>query len=506
MEESTTRKYPQPTWSQLFFWWMIAANTTVLRDYPNNWTQITAQGIYAFAVSVVASCFMTLVLGGVFGVSSVYSIIGGVFWGFGVVLSLERLILGGYRKTKAETVSLIYRLAVIVVLSLIITDSAMLYILRDDIKAELITRDINEKKAIQENSLTEIETKELSTLFTDEGKQQGRLDRLNQDMQEKLQIRDAEGRGDTTFTQEDGTVVQLSGRESHGSEYANRNKEYEAARLAFESQSDTESDGTIAHNLKRIRDRKELLLNKTNKSAESLGLAQQGVRLLEMHGALIGILLKWENLGALIFFIFFWVGDILIQSALILSKYTTGITRYDWALINDDRKAELLMKHDETAQSFLDATYQAITSSPDDRERLSTAQKCLLELIENNIVADYIVSLSDERARNGKAVASGESIKVRIAGDDDLRFKISISREIENIIRFDDLLKEQISEIEREVRLAYGDVVLERVTDTNGKEIERTLMPLIPQIDADRCLVLHFSSPDDILEATNVTS
>ena len=100
---------PKSTRFQRFFWWCAGANPYVLAVSPKKWTQTTAVGILCFFVALIAAIAMTFVLTGLPGIGGHHALFGGIFWGFGVVLVLERLLFAGYRKVRREGVSVLRR-------------------------------------------------------------------------------------------------------------------------------------------------------------------------------------------------------------------------------------------------------------------------------------------------------------------------------------------------------------------------------------------------------------
>lgn len=479
----------EPNNFQRFFWWCGGVVLSILLRYPKEWSRQTASGIFVFIVACIATIAMFGVLNGILQINVVMALLGSLFWGF-TILSLDRVFLTNYRKGKNEFWKAVYRISVTVVCSLLITDMAMLGLFRGDINSKMETRKVDDQKEIKQNVLTEADSAELAQLKKDETEHQSKLDLLNQSVQEKLEIRDAEGRGDKVYRRADGTEVLLSGKPSHEREYRERNKEYEAAKTSLEAQQDEGKNGSLANNLKRIRDRIAKYTQRQDEAEKSLKNSQDTTRLLEMHNALSEILWDKESKGALYCFMLLWLVLILLESAPILQKFASRKNPYEQALTAEDDKAEIAENFYAASAGFMRRVYENLNNDPN-AAPLTPNEEDLKQFIETKALNQNKTEIAQLLQSERQTPSFGKKIIFQIAGDAQPAGSIRIPSDIEPNIHFDDLVFE-ITSIEEEVRLKKGDVELTKVTNSAGIDIDRDFTPIVDQIEADGILILYF--------------
>lgn len=124
---------------QRFFWWLAGANLPLLEQCRSEWHKFTAIGCFVLVVGVLAVISGTFFLMGSLHLPSAIAIVGGLLWGFGVIVPLDRVLLTHFHKGNGAFIRTLPRLTLALMIALVINHPLLLTIFLAKLKRDYMT-------------------------------------------------------------------------------------------------------------------------------------------------------------------------------------------------------------------------------------------------------------------------------------------------------------------------------------------------------------------------------
>ncbi len=456
-----------------FFWWCAGVVPSVLEKCPTNHGRYTAIGVIMVVIAALASVSFAYFLMHTFSISFGAALPFGVAWGGGV-FSLDRAILTSFRKNETGKISIAQRFLLTVALALVIGEPLLLQMFGKEIQFELtqkgsiISTDARQKATARfqpevdalENSNREIENR-LDTLKND------------RDEKEKAVIGEIEG-------------TSGSGKRGVGIAADRKTIAFQESDAKYKD-AKTESAGILTQNRERLAQ----IRNEIEEEIRRINAA---------HTASDGILAKHEALfnivrtqpGATLIYIPLLFVLVTLESFPVSLKVFGKPSVYDDAL----ESAETESKENLASEKM---RRQKRENDVEERLTVAVADGTIKNLRDNGereiarkMHTEILRKIADKefkrQASDNTSVNFGEEILIEVVGENDLTVKLQLPENARSEISLKDLSGD-IATIAKEIS-AEG-AKLQKAFSSKGHDIWEDL-PLLPQLERDQKLVLHF--------------
>lgn len=467
-----------------FLWWCAGADLATLKLCPTDHAKFTAMGMMMAAVPCLATVSFTFFLQNSFNLGAA-AVPGGVAWGI-LLFILDRLILTFHRKGQREKVRALPRLLLAVCLAFVIGEPLLLRFFSTEI--ELQMRRNGQAVATEVRANAEARFKaEKDALLDSNAELQKRLDELKRarDEKEAAVIGEIEGQV--------GTGIKGDGPASRKKQEAlgEAKAEYERAR--------TELLPKVEENTKRLEQIRAEIEADVKAVAEAQGAARGP---LARHAALFA-LMKSEPSTALTYVPLFII-LLLTEVSPLTIKLTSEPGEYDRRLKlreeNGVARAESEMLRERESQSCFAQAERGVEKriaeavkegrldalEEQERETAKLFRAITLERFRREILA---------QAPPRRAQKFDGEILVEVVDRPDLSISLQPPAGAGATLTLEGITGD-LQRICAEVADGATQAVeLLRATTSSGCEVE-SYLPLLPQLEADRKLRLHFAMPN----------
>lgn len=481
---SINRTAPKSSIIQRFFWWCAGANSEILEQCRDDWRKFTSIGIFVCLVALLATVSGTFFLTETFGISTYFAALGGMFWG-AIIFSVDRVMLVFYQKGSGEWKRILPRLFLSLLISIVINEPLFVRSMSGEIN----------RKIYAEKDLVLNETRTKSDKQNKKAELRRELDEFNQRLKSLEQIKDD---AEKEMNKERAGILSgtTTGKTGEGSIFSIKKKIFEEARNNFETEKIV-LDEKIALKKQELQKIEDEISGEVVKKDEAESSANGFWKKHEIMFSLMA-----DNPIMILVYLIFSLVLLGLENTPLLQKFMADKSEYDTVV---EKKKELADErvnnwfelekqkiiHQHTASAAVNSRVVSAVESGD--LNLSNAQENeLAKLTHLEIIRRETGELYAQRAAQSAAADLGKPITLEAVGFPQLSAQMSIPSSMEDSLTLDDLSGE-VNTFAVEVSKDCGKrVELVQATNTSGEDIDRNFLPLVPQLDEDRKLLLYF--------------
>ncbi len=456
-----------------FFWWSAGVVPSVLEKCPTNQAKYTSIGVITFLISFLAIFSGAFFFSSTFDIPFVLALPGGILFGI-LIFSIDRVVLTSFRKEDTSKISIIQRYILTISIAFLIGEPLLLHIFRKEIAFEMAQKSQVVSADSRQKAFGRFQT-EINTLETENKKIEERLDTLNQDRDTKE---------NAVIGEIEGTIG--SGKKGEGPAAARKNTAFTEADAKYKEYK-TDSSDIIKQNKERMATMRGEIETETRTIAAANAQADG---FLAKHAALFNIITTQPGAAFVYIPLFFFL---LFFETLPLSLKVFGKKSvYDQTLEQEETgaienlKAETdrrrLIK-DAIAERISDSIIKGESASLPNRDEQSIADKIRIVILQEIAEKEF-----KRQTAENYGVKFGQEITVEVVGFEDLSINVQLPENAADEIS----LKDLAGDIEKIAdKTGAEDLKLKSAFSSKGHEIWEDL-PLLPQLEYDRKLVLQF--------------
>ena len=473
----------QSTATQRFFWFCAGADNELLENCRSDWRKFTAIGIFVCIIGLMATVSATFFLTESFQMPIYFAVFGGLFWG-SIIFCVDRVMLVFYQKGNGEWKRILPRLVLSLLISIVVNEPMFVRVMRGEIEAKMFA----EKQIVVNQTRSESHLQSRKTqLETEINELKSRENSLLLIKDDAQQAMDKERGGVKT----DNTT----GKFGEGSIYSVKKNIFEDARKNYDNEKVVLDEQINLKNqeLQKVAADVEKEVGDKDK-AESMANG-----FWRRHEIMFS-LMRDNPLMVLVFLISSLV-LLGVETLPLTQKFMARKSKYDFLQDKKDELAEeeanlwlaeqkeKLLQQRLAAQAVANRVNKAIVDGS-----IMTANDREQKLVNRNHLG-ILRRQTDELIQN-KQVSYSQPITIEVVGNPQLTVQLTIPAEIEDETTLDDLAQ-QIAEIQNEVSKDENrPVKLVEAANSDGEELDRHFLPLIPQLNDDRRLLLRFAAEE----------